>query len=111
MRSKLLFGILLALIGVWASGCMLYRAPVVPPFARVFNNTSAPMNLQFRSTQLGAKRGEATSSSILGLVSWGDSSAAAAAQSAGIKTIRHVDSRALSVVLVYQAHTTIVYGD
>jgi hypothetical protein len=76
-----------------------------------FNQTSMPMNLKLRSTEFGTKRGEARTHSILGFVSWGDAGIAAAARQGGIRTVRHADTQFFTVLLVYQSHETVVYGD
>ncbi|MGD2175841.1 MAG: TRL domain-containing protein [Candidatus Brocadiaceae bacterium] len=97
---------------VAAAGCTAFRAPVVPPFASGFNYWSAPMNLQFRSTELGSKTGRASATNVLGLFTFGDSGIAAAARDGNIKTINHADTEFLSVIgALFVRQTTIVYGD
>jgi len=103
---------LVAAAGI-CGGCALsnYRAPVVPPVASSFNYTAAPMNLHLRKTRLGTKMGRSTASSILGLLSFGDATIAAAARAGGITTIHHADTELLNVLGIYARHTTIVYGE
>lgn len=93
-----------------ASGCQL--APVVPPIGILFNNTEAPLDVDFDETQLGSKVGKASTTSVLWLFAWGDASTAAAARDGGITTIRHADYEFLNVFLgIYASYTTVVRGD
>lgn len=91
------------------TGC--YTAPVVPAVAGVYTNTKAPMDINYDETELGSKIGKASTTTILGLVGWGDASAAAAAEDGGITIIRHADYEFLNVFFVYQSFTTVVRGD
>ena len=63
------------------------------------------------SNDLGTKVGTAKSLNVLGLVVSGDASIEAAAKSAGIKKISHVDSKKTTILGIYTTHTTIVYGE
>lgn len=63
------------------------------------------------SNNLGSKRGEATATGILGLVSTGDASIQTAAKNAGITKISHVDTKKKSILGVVSKYTTIVYGE
>jgi len=56
------------------------------------------------------KMGTAECTSIL-VVAWGDASIQAAADSAGIKKIHHVDCKVFSVLGIYAKYETIVYGE
>ncbi|MDB9093433.1 TRL-like family protein, partial [Parabacteroides distasonis] len=60
---------------------------------------------------LGSKKGEATATSILGLVAYGDASIQKAAKEAGITKISHVDQQSKSVLGLFSKYTVIVYGD
>jgi hypothetical protein len=93
------------------SGCVGYDAPVVPPGGYLYTNTQAPNDIDADASQLGTKRGESTSSTVLGLVAWGDASVYAAANAGGITTIRHVDYKYNNILSVYATFTTVVYGD
>ena len=101
-----------ALILALAAGCAgTVLSPVVPPFGSGYNNTGAPVNLQFRQSELGTRVGRAGTMSILGLISSGDCSVAAAARRGGITTIKHIDADFLNVLGIYGEYTTVVYGD
>lgn len=63
------------------------------------------------SNALGSKVGTAQAKNILGVVAIGDASIQAAAKSAGIKKISHVDSKKTNILGIYATHTTIVYGE
>jgi len=93
------------------SGCTGFGAPVVPPLGALYSNVQAPIDIDSDETQLGTKRGEAVSSTVLGLVAWGDASVRTAATNGGLTTIRHVDYAYFNVLGVYATFTTVVYGD
>lgn len=63
------------------------------------------------SNNMGAKVGTATVNNILGLVLTGDASIQAAAKSAGIKKISHVDSQKKNILGIYSTYKVIVYGE
>lgn len=63
------------------------------------------------SNALGTKVGQASATSILGIVGTGDASIQAAAKKAGITKISHVDESATSVLGIYAKYTTTVYGE
>lgn len=63
------------------------------------------------SNTVGTKVGTAQRTSVLGLVSIGNSGIEAAAKAAGIKKISHVDVREFSVLSLFSTVTTIVYGE
>lgn len=95
-----------------SSACNLtFEAPVVPPTGLAFTSTRAPLDTDFDATQLGALTGQASTSVILGLVSWGDASIQAAAEQGGIITIRHADYQYDNILFLWQHFTVIVYGD
>ena len=62
------------------------------------------------ASSMGSKVGRAKAEGIL-LVSYGDASISAAAQSVGITKIHHVDNETLNVFGIYARYETIVYGD
>jgi len=106
--------LLLVLAGccVFTAGCGWYNAPVEPPIALIFTEVAAPMDYNVNATPVGSKRGEASSSQILGMVATGDASIQTAARNGGITTIHSVDYKYVSYVLgVYSKFTTVVIGE
>ena len=96
----------LCFVGMGTSGCAFARSPVT---GLVYLDTSAGEAIS--SNDVGAKKGEACASSILGWVGTGDASITAAAKAGGITKISHVDSTASDILLVYAEYCTIVYGN
>jgi hypothetical protein len=95
-----------------SSGCAgFFSAPVVPPLAFVYTNVQAPLDADHDETQLGTKRGVASTQNVLGIVSWGDASTSTAAQNGNVSVIRHADYEFYNVLGVYSRFTTIVRGD
>jgi hypothetical protein len=90
------------------SGCAAARSPVTGAwYTDVKANDSATSN-----TELAApKVGRATAKSYVGLVGLGDCTIAAAAKSAGITKIAHVDYETMSILGLYAETTTVVYGE
>jgi hypothetical protein len=78
----------------------------------IYAHVLSPLDMNVDKTTLGQKMGKASSYSVLGLVAWGDASAAAAAKGGGIATINHMDHEFLNIFFgFYTESTTIVYGD
>ena len=96
-----------AMLAALLAGC--FTAPVMPPTGFVYSAYEAPMDVNTDATQMG-RRGEAVAHCVLGLVSWGDASIAAAAAENGITSVNHADYGFFHVLGVYQRFTTIVYG-
>lgn len=94
------------------SGCAGFvRAPVVPPQGLAFTSTTAPMDVDYDTTDLGTKIGQSESHNVLGLIAWGDASSETAARTAGINEIRHADYEMFNLLGIYSKFTTIVYGE
>lgn len=89
------------------AGCL--SAPFQPPSGLVAV-TKAPLSTE-GNWEVGPRRGEASSTSVLGLYASGDCSIAAAARNGGLKKIGHVDYEYVNVVGIWQQATVIVYGE
>jgi hypothetical protein len=77
----------------------------------IFTSVSYSKNLP-AVTSVGAKKGEACASSILGLIAFGDASLAAAAQNGGITTVKIVDYSYSNVLgALWTGSCTIAHGD
>jgi len=78
----------------------------------LYSHVTVPLSTELNKTDLGNKRGEASTYSLLWLFAWGDAGAAAASKNGGITTMRHMD-RKINIILfgLYTRTTTIVYGD
>ena len=78
----------------------------------IYSNIKTPLDRDLDRTEMGTKVGEASMYSVLWLVSWGDSSTAAAATDGGITTVNHLDMQVFSVLFgLYSRTTTIAYGN
>jgi hypothetical protein len=98
MNNMLKILVLTALV-LFCSGC-------------AYTNIQMPLDKDFDKTELGELQGEASTHSVLYLVSWGDSGSKAAADQGNVKLIRHADRKILSVLFgLYTRMTTVVYGD
>ena len=87
------------------SSCVV-SAPVT---GAIYTKVKAP--LAATSNQAAIKVGTAKASAILGIIATGDASITAAAKSAGITKIHHVDYEALSVLGIFGKYTVYVYGE
>jgi hypothetical protein len=97
-------GVLLA-----AAGC--FQAPVVPPTGLIYSEYNAPLTTEFDQTQASQlKTGQAYSTSILGLIAYGDCSLDAAAKDGGLSTIEYCDYSFFNVLGVYQKFTVVAHG-
>ena len=88
------------------SSCAIVNAPVN---GAIYQKTQSAVSAT--ANTLGSKKGEATATSILGLVAYGDASIQKAAKEAGITKISHVDQKSKSVLGLFSKYTVIVYGD
>ena len=97
--KKILITLVLGTFALFGSGC-------------AYTNIQMPMDKDFDKTELGELQGEASTHSVLYLVSWGDSGSKAAADDGSVKVIRHADRKVLAVLFgLYTRVTTVVYGD
>jgi len=77
-----------------------------------YTDIQIPMDKNFNKTQLASKEGEASTYTVLYLVSWGDSGSRAAADNGNITQINHADKQIYSVLFgLYTRITTVVYGE
>jgi hypothetical protein len=91
---------------LFVSGCAAGRSPVTG-----FWYTDVKSDAAVTSNTAGAKVGRAEAKSILGLVALGDCSTEAAAKSAGITKVSHVDYETWSLLGLYATTTTVVHGE
>lgn len=88
------------------SGCAFVAAPTT---GLIYTDVKAPFAVTDNEGSSKVGTGEITS--ILGIVATGDASIDAAAKSAGITKIHHVDYQAMSVIGIYAKYTIMVYGE
>lgn len=96
-----------AAVALLASSCAMVSTPVGS--GAIYTNVASGEIATSNTT--GKKVGVSTATNILGVYAAGDASIDAAAKSAGIKKISHVDSKKMSILGLYSTHTTVVYGD
>ena len=99
--------VLSSLLTFGVAGCL--SAPFQPPSGAV-SVTKAPLSTE-GNWEIGSKRGEASSTSVLCLYATGDCSIAAAARNGGLKKIGHVDYEYVNIIGFWQKATVIVYGE
>jgi hypothetical protein len=63
------------------------------------------------SSEAGSKTGEATATSILGIIATGNASIAEAAKNGGITKVKTVDVKATNIVGIYATYTVVVTGE
>jgi len=88
------------------SSCATVSTPVG---AVIFSEVSSPVAVS--SNTVGSKVGTAEATSILGIFATGDASINAAAQSAGITKISHVDQQGFHVLGFFARYKVMVYGE
>lgn len=98
---------LVAFLSFGIAGCL--SAPFQPPNGLV-SETMAPLSTE-GNWEIGSKKGEASSYSVLGLYASGDCSIATAARNGGLKKIGHVDYKYDNIIGIWQKATVIVYGE
>lgn len=88
------------------SSCAVVKAPLT---GVIYTDMKAP----FMATSNGTstKVGMAKAQSILGAIATGDASIEAAAKSAGITKIHHIDEHCTSIIGIIATYEIIVYGE
>ena len=104
MKKTLTF-LFLSALAVYISGCAMAGAPVN---GSLFSDVKGPVLITSESG--GTKTGEATCTSILGLLATGDCSIAAAKKQGGITTVSHVDHHSTNLLGVLATYKTVVTG-
>ena|SRR5260221_237895 len=96
------------LVGASAVGLLGGCTGVTPMNGTLYTAMSGPIAVG--SATGSDKKGEATSTGIIGIVT-GDSSIAAAMANGGITKVHHVDCKVQNILGIYAKYTTIVYGE
>ena len=107
--SKIMTSVAIAATVLLTTGCL--RAPFQPPAGTAFNDYKAPLGVELNDVKIGSKTGEAKTTSILGLVAFGDASIQTAARNGGLKKIYHADYKYFNILGVLQETTVIVNGE
>ena len=111
--KRLLVVALLATICVGAmTGCGAFIS--MGGGGALYQDTKAPMSeISYwgPSTANAAKKGEATFTSILGLICTGDASLKEAMETGGITKVHHVDQEITSILGIISTYKIIVYGE
>ena len=105
--KRVVIPILAALSAIGLSGCL--SAPFQPPTG-LYAETKAPLSTE-GNWDVGSKKGEASSFSVLGLYASGDCSIGTAARNGGLRKIGHVDYEYVNVIGIWQKATVIAYGE
>lgn len=103
MFKKLTF---LAVFALMLSSCAYVSSPVT---GFVYTDVKSPVAVT--ENENASKVGTAEATSILGIVATGDASIDAAAKSAGITKIHHVDAQSTGVLGIFAKYKVYVYGE
>lgn len=74
-------------------------------------NVEAPVDVTFNGTEIGNKRGESGSVSVLNLLAFGDASVRAAARDGNIQRVDHIGYRFTNVLGLVTVYKTVAYGE
>lgn len=88
------------------SSCAVVKSPLMGAW---YTDVKAPLTATGNNN--ATKVGSAEATSILGLIATGDASIDAAAKSAGITKIHHVDEHATSILGIFATYKVMVYGE
>ncbi len=91
---------------LFMSSCATVSSPLS---GVIFTDVKSPIAATGNANS--TKVGKAEATSILGIAATGDASIEAAAKSAGITKIHHVDAHSTSILGVYATYTVYVYGE
>ncbi len=87
------------------SSCMVTQAGMGGIYTNVKQGEGVTSNSR------GSKVGTSKANAYVGIIAVGDASIEAAAKSAGITKISHVDSQKKSILGIVSSTTTVVYGE
>lgn len=104
--KKLILSASVIAAALFMSSCAPVKSPAV---GMIYTDVKAPEAVT--SNGNSTKVGTAKASAILGLIATGDASIEAAATSAGISKIHHVDYAAKSILGIVASYTIYVYGE
>ena len=107
MKKLIGYSCLVAVAGLLV-GCATPMGPVGSTYGFLYTDVSGPLLATSHSS--ASKVGQASSTAVI-CVATGDSSIKAAADSAGITKIQHVDYHTTSVLGLYAKTTVTVYGE
>lgn len=110
--KKIMFGAAIAAT-VLLTGCAQFGGPTTASavgFGGVILDHKAPASFNIDNNVKCAKKGTATSKSIV-VYTTGDSSLKAAMDAGGITKVNHVDYEIKNILNVYSEATTIVWGE
>lgn len=88
------------------SGCAVVSSPVT---GFIYTDVDYPVTAT--SNEQGSKTGEASASSILGIIATGNASVAEAAKNGGITKVKTVDVKATNILGIYAKYTVVVTGE
>ena len=114
MRRYIAFDTIMALTAIlfcvaYLTGCA--AATQTPALGVLYTDVKAPVTATGNSSSDKMLTGTATVKSYLGLIAVGDASIMAAAKSAGITKIHHVDYHSTSILGIVATYTVIVHGE
>ena len=96
----------IAIATLFMSSCATVKSPLS---GGLYTDVKAPVTATSNSNS--TKVGSAKATSILGIVATGDASIDAAAKSAGITKIHHVDEHSTSILGIFAKYKIYVYGE
>lgn len=88
------------------SSCAAVKSPLT---GYIYTGVKAPVTATSNSNS--TKVGTSKATSVLGWFAFGDASIDAAAKSAGISKIHHVDEKSTSVLGIFASYEVYVYGE
>jgi hypothetical protein len=106
LKQIKMFAVSLSIVALMSSCAMVNRSPLV---GVLYTNVKSPSLVTNNSN--ASKVGTAEATSILGIVATGDASIDAAAKSAGITKIHHVDEESTSILGLFAKYKVFVYGE
>jgi hypothetical protein len=98
--------LIISVLALFLTSCIAVSTPVL---GTLYTDVKAP--LAATSNSGSSKVGTATAQAIFGLVATGDASIEAAAKSAGITKIHHVDYHSKNILGIIGTFTVMVYGE
>lgn len=114
MKKILFLGLLMVFCFTAFTGCGAFVAMSGTGGGLLYSDTKSPLpqaSYYAGGTSTAMKKGEASYTSILGLICTGDASIDMAMKNGNITKIHHIDQKLTNILGIVATYTVVVYGE
>jgi TRL-like protein family len=114
MKKILFFSLLMVFCFSIFTGCGAFVAMSGAGGGLLYSDTKSPLpqaSYYGTTSAMAMKKGEASYTSILGLICTGDASIDAAMKNGNITKVHHIDQKLSNILGIIATYTVVVYGE